>query len=357
MPAAPHDEPRRFTPPRPITPAEAGMPLYRAVKRELLAAIEAGTLPPGATLPSEAALAAGWGVSIGTLRHAVDELVAEHLLVRRQGRGTFVATHSEDRFLFQFFHVERADGLREAPQVELIAFERGRADEESASALWLRPGEPLILVENRLRLQGRPVVHDALALPAALFKGLTEKRLRERPLGAPDPARVDQDHPGTRQKRQVQRRRPFDRIAAVRIDLAFALGVDDHRRHRGRGARDGRHAAVVHALGRQALAQEGRGRVVAHTGQQPHLRAQPGGRDRRVVGHAATLHAVATRWRLAGLGRKGADLPDMVERGVADAGEGDGRHDGCAGQRGEPHATQPAPPRPRPWTSLRAMCR
>jgi hypothetical protein len=151
------------------------MPLYRAVKRELLAAIEAGSLPPGATLPSETALAAAWGVSIGTLRHAVDELVAEHLLVRRQGRGTFVATHSEDRFLFQFFHVERADGLREAPQVELIAFERGRADEESASALWLRPGEPLILVENRLRLQGRPVVHDALALPASLFKGLTER--------------------------------------------------------------------------------------------------------------------------------------------------------------------------------------
>jgi len=181
MPAAPHDEPRRFTPPRPITPAEAGMPLYRAVKRELLAAIEAGSLPPGATLPSETALAAAWGVSIGTLRHAVDELVAEHLLVRRQGRGTFVATHSEDRFLFQFFHVERADGLSEAPQVELIAFERGRADEESASALWLRPGEPLILVENRLRLQGRPVVHDALALPASLFKGLTERRLRERP--------------------------------------------------------------------------------------------------------------------------------------------------------------------------------
>ena len=107
------------------------MPLYRAVKRALLRAIEDGTLAPGATLPSEAALAAGFGVAIGTLRQAVGELVAEHVLVRRQGRGTFVATHSAERFLFQFFHVERGDGLRQSPQVELIGFERGRLDDEA----------------------------------------------------------------------------------------------------------------------------------------------------------------------------------------------------------------------------------
>ena len=69
-------------------------------------------------------------MSIGTLRKAVDELVAEHMLVRRQGRGTFVATHSADRFLFQFFHVEARDGLREAPEVDLVSFERLRCDEE-----------------------------------------------------------------------------------------------------------------------------------------------------------------------------------------------------------------------------------
>jgi GntR family transcriptional regulator len=45
----------------------------------------------------------------------------------------------------------------------------------------MRPGEPAIQVENRLSLQGRAVVHDRLTLPALLFKGLTEKRLRERP--------------------------------------------------------------------------------------------------------------------------------------------------------------------------------
>jgi GntR family transcriptional regulator len=158
-----------------------GTPLYRLAKQALLAAIEAGRYAPGSALPNEAALAQALGISIGTLRHAVDELVAERILLRRQGRGTYVATHTTDRFVFQFFHVERSDGTREAPRVELLSFERGRLDDETATALGLKPGEPAFLVENRLALQGRPVVFDRLALPANLFRGLTEKRLRERP--------------------------------------------------------------------------------------------------------------------------------------------------------------------------------
>ena len=165
----------------PIAPESAGMPLYRVVKRSLLKAIETGRCAPGETLPSETEIAGAMGVSIGTLRRAVDELAAEHILVRRQGRGTFVATHTTDRFLFQFFHVERDDGLREAPLVDTVSFERVRADDEPARALQLRAGDPVILIENRLRLQGEPVVYERLTLPATLFKGLTEKRFRERP--------------------------------------------------------------------------------------------------------------------------------------------------------------------------------
>jgi GntR family transcriptional regulator len=173
VPAHPHFEA--------IAPESAGMPLYRVVKRALLQSIEAGTWAPGQTLPSETELALAFGVSIGTLRKAVDELSAEHILVRRQGRGTFVATHSADRFLFQFFHVERADGLREAPSVELVSFDRTKLDEPVAEALGLRAGDTAFQFENRLALQGRAVILDRLTLPASLFKGLTEKRLRERP--------------------------------------------------------------------------------------------------------------------------------------------------------------------------------
>jgi GntR family transcriptional regulator len=158
----------------------ASAPLYRQAKRQLIAAIEAGRYAPGAALPSEAALAQSLGVSIGTLRHAVDELAAEHIVVRRQGRGTFVTLHSPDRFLFQYFHVERSDGVREFPEVHTVAFERARCTADAAQAMQLREGEPVFAITNRLLLQGRPVVLDRLVLSAALFKGLTEKRWMER---------------------------------------------------------------------------------------------------------------------------------------------------------------------------------
>jgi GntR family transcriptional regulator len=176
--AAPHSA---ALPLEAITPEAAGMPLYRAVKRALLGSIESGAVAPSGTLPSETQLALGFGVSVGTVRRAVDDLVAEHILVRRQGRGTFVASHGSDRFLFQFFHIERSDGLRQAPLVELLGFERTRLDDAAAAALQTKPGEAALQVENRLLLQGRAVVHDRLWLPALQFKGLTEKRWRERP--------------------------------------------------------------------------------------------------------------------------------------------------------------------------------
>lgn len=164
-----------------IAPEAAGMPLYQVVKRSLLNAIESGSCPPGSTLPSETEIAQRLGVSIGTLRRAVDELSAEHILVRRQGRGTFVATHSPDRLLHQFFHVERADGLREAPAMELLSFERRTADEALATALQLRAGDAVTQIEHRLRLQGHAVIHECAYLPSAMFPGLTEERLRARP--------------------------------------------------------------------------------------------------------------------------------------------------------------------------------
>jgi GntR family transcriptional regulator len=163
-------------------------PLYREVKRELLRLVEGGRYRPGDALPSEAELAASLRVSIGTLRRAVDELVHEHLLVRRQGSGTYVSVHSNERFLFQFFHVQARPESphgppreREFPEVACLGFARGKADEHEAAALRIRTGDSVIRIANRLSLSGRPVVHDRLALPGALFRQLTEKRFLSRP--------------------------------------------------------------------------------------------------------------------------------------------------------------------------------
>ncbi len=161
-----------------------GVPLYRQVKRALIKLIESGRYAPADCLPSEQAIAGSLQVSIGTLRKAVDELVMENVLVRRQGKGTFVAMHNNDRFLFHFFHVEKRDQDQsqehEYPAVECVSFEKTRATEDEAIALGLRTGDPIFRVGNRLKLSGRPVVFDRLAISALTFKGLTEKRFVER---------------------------------------------------------------------------------------------------------------------------------------------------------------------------------
>lgn len=165
------------------------MPLYRQVKRELQKLIEAGHYGPGEFLPSEANLAEGLQVSIGTVRHAVDELAHEHVLVRRQGKGTFVAPHTNARFMFQFFHVEPrwnfgdddAARDRDYPGIDCIAFARERATELEAFALRIKTGEPVFRMENRLALRGRLVMHDRLSISAVLFRNLTEKHFVERP--------------------------------------------------------------------------------------------------------------------------------------------------------------------------------
>ncbi len=207
----------------------AGMPLYRAAKRSLLRGIEIGRFVPGSALPSEAALGAELGVSIGTLRKAVDELVAEHIVVRRQGRGTYVAMHDAGRLMFQFFHVERADGLREVPQVELLSFARARADDAAADALRLRPGDPVVAVENALLLQGRRMIHDRIVVPATLFRGLSEKRLRDR---AGTLYQLYQSEFGITVLRAFERARAVsaDRASARALGIAHAAPVIEVRR-------------------------------------------------------------------------------------------------------------------------------
>jgi GntR family transcriptional regulator len=177
--------------PHGLQPVAAGSPgpLYRQVKRELQRLVESGRYRPGETLPSESVIAHALGVSIGTLRKAVDELVHEHVLVRRQGKGTFVALHNDDRFLFQFFHVEPREDVplegslreQEYPQVDCVAFARGRADEVEAAVLRIQPNDPVVRIDNRLSLAGRAVVHDRLVVAAHTFKGLTEQRFLARP--------------------------------------------------------------------------------------------------------------------------------------------------------------------------------
>jgi GntR family transcriptional regulator len=153
-------------------------PLYLQVKALLVACLEAGEWRPGETIPSEAELALRFGVSQGTARKAVDALAADNLVVRRQGKGTFVATHTEEvSSMFRFLRMRRSDGRDEYPASRIIDVRRGKATADIARQLEIRAGSAVIVLRRVLEFSGEPVVLDEIVLPAPLFRGLTKSRL------------------------------------------------------------------------------------------------------------------------------------------------------------------------------------
>jgi len=153
-------------------------PLYRQIKALLTRSLQEGEWKPGALIPSETELAARFGVSQGTVRKAVDELAAENVLVRRQGRGTYVATHQEARSQFRFLRLRPDHGGDPGPmESRILECRRLRAPGDVARALQLRSGEAVVQIRRRLSFEGRPVVLDEIWLPGAQFRGLTAERL------------------------------------------------------------------------------------------------------------------------------------------------------------------------------------
>lgn len=155
-------------------------PLYKEVKIRLTRSLIAGEWKPGEAIPSEARLAERFNVSVGTIRKAIDELVAENILVRQQGRGTFVATHTEDRTLFYFFHIVGKDGTKELPSHELLDFQKAKADAEAERALRIARGDRVLRIQNLLRLGGKAVIFDEIVMPVALYPDLDEKTFVQR---------------------------------------------------------------------------------------------------------------------------------------------------------------------------------
>lgn len=161
--------------------ARAESPRYRAVQQQMLDALARSEWRPGEVIPSEKRLCERFGVSIGTLRKAIDGLVNSHILVRQQGLGTFVASHDRPRQFFQFFNFAPHEGARTYPDVRLLQFSSAKADKLVAEKLNVEVGSELHKIRNLLLMDGLPAIVDTIFLPAALFRGLTESLIRDRP--------------------------------------------------------------------------------------------------------------------------------------------------------------------------------
>lgn len=164
------------------TGTPAFSPLYQQIKGLILQSLQSGEWKPGESIPSEMDLAARYRVSQGTVRKAIDELAAENLLVRRQGKGTFVATHAEQHVQYRFLRLmpDQGDRQSEGPaERDIIDCKRLRATAEIARALALRTGDSVLQVRRVLSFAARPTILEDLWLPGTPFKGLTAERLSD----------------------------------------------------------------------------------------------------------------------------------------------------------------------------------
>ena len=154
-------------------------PLYDQIKVLLTQSLIGGEWRPGEMIPSEIDLAGRFKVSQGTVRKAIDSLAGENILIRRQGRGTFVATHNEEGIKLRFLRLTAANGQKEVLLSELISFTKTKADAKMATMLAIKAGAALIEIKRLLTFSGRPLIYDHIAIPAAPFKGLNATRVEE----------------------------------------------------------------------------------------------------------------------------------------------------------------------------------
>ncbi|WP_296258067.1 MULTISPECIES: GntR family transcriptional regulator [unclassified Pseudomonas] len=150
-------------------------PLYRQIKDLLMERISSGEWSPGTFIPSETALATTYGVSVGTLRKALNELMAENVVVRQQGKGTSVATHDADHALFRFFNICRPDGERSMPVSIVLERRLRKASAAEAAELGIPAGGKVVHIARVRELEGKPAIYEDILVCAERFLGLEKQ--------------------------------------------------------------------------------------------------------------------------------------------------------------------------------------
>lgn len=152
-------------------------PLYRQARDVLVGRINDGTWQAGQAIPSELEIAADLGVSPGTARKALDEMESENLVIRHQGRGTFVARHDDARIIFQFFRLTPDSGEREFPDSKILRIDVRAADTAALRVLKLRAGSRILHIERIRSLGGKVAIVESITLPNSLFSGAEKLEL------------------------------------------------------------------------------------------------------------------------------------------------------------------------------------
>ncbi len=145
------------------------LPAYVRLRDDLAARIGSAEWGPDHPIPPESQIAKDYSVSIGTVRKAVDGLVSEGLLERRQGSGTFVRRPSFDATLFRFFQIRESDGTRSSiPSSHLLLRAVSKAPKEARLAL---NTDNVIKIVRLRSLSDEPVLYEEIYVPTERFSG------------------------------------------------------------------------------------------------------------------------------------------------------------------------------------------
>jgi GntR family transcriptional regulator len=150
-------------------------PLYLQVRDALAERIAKGEWKPGAAIANEGDLAREFGVSSGTMRKALDLLEGQHLVTRRQGRGTFVNDQSSEDLVLRFTNIRAPNGDRLEGEVRSPKITEGAANGAECARLCLAPGDKVYRIGRIRQKDNKPFMFEGACLPAALFPGLKEK--------------------------------------------------------------------------------------------------------------------------------------------------------------------------------------
>jgi GntR family transcriptional regulator len=150
-------------------------PLYLQVKDMLVQRIVAGAWKPGAAIPNEIELSRELGISVGTVRKALDEMESERLISRRQGRGTFVIDQTSNECAIRFSNIRDPDGIRIAGEIQSCEVVPASASEAEARMLQLRNGEPVFRLRRVRTHDEHPFMVEESTIPQARFPGLAQE--------------------------------------------------------------------------------------------------------------------------------------------------------------------------------------
>jgi GntR family transcriptional regulator len=155
-------------------------PLYVKARKIMVERLISGQWRPGQLLPSEFAIAAELGVSQGTVRKALDEMTGEGLVVRKQGRGTFVAEAEDKSILFRFYRLtpnSSPDGDTDSafPDSSYLSQSQGTATQQEQEIFALDASDNVWRFERLRSNQHGPILWEQLVLPSRYYPDIAKE--------------------------------------------------------------------------------------------------------------------------------------------------------------------------------------